>query len=181
LLTIALAKEYVMKTVCPHCHEQIPFDPGLTGTLAPCPVCRNFFKMPTVEANRELMKKERHSPNIESPSQTATVPSTQLATTSPAPTIQPRYRVLKCVAGFQRFLAVLVAVGCVVGIILVAGSAMPEQAKQQDILILAVCFVLAPIVLWSTAGIISLFIDIERNTRSIHQTLTELGDKLRGP
>ena len=106
-----------MKTICPRCQALTAYSSKLAGKSVMCSACHQLFEMPSLEANQELMKKERWNPQ-------EVVPKPQPAMTGPDANVPPRYPVLAVIVGIYQFLAAILAVGCVISIIAIATSGL---------------------------------------------------------
>ncbi len=79
--------------------------------------------------------------------------------------VKRKYPALRVIAGLIKLVAVVLAIGCVIGLVFLC-VAWHETGKEQPIIPLAAYTLLVPISLWASGELILLFIDIEYNTRS---------------
>lgn len=143
-----------------------------------CSHCHKQFQMPTPEEQAELMRQQLEREEQE---RRGELMGTQQQRRHELMRAQQeadnRYPALQALAAVCKIIAILVLAICLIGILVVINTDIPEGVKGQSIILLAICLVLAPLGLWATAELMVLFIHIEYNTRITRQEVAKQRQK----
>jgi len=161
-----------MNTICPHCKMLIPYSARLAGRPATCPLCHTPFEMPSPDEQAQLIArvdalKQEQSDRFEHARQRRVLPVAEGS----------RYPALRFIAGLLQFLALVVLLLSIAGLVAVALNDLSLETKSWVVPVLLVDMVFGPIFLWGMGELILLMIDIANDMRATRMEITRLRRK----